>query len=313
MRFLVARCFSVAVTVFVGSMSALLSANADDARRFVVASGPVGGAYFRLAGEVCEAFAASSARETADCLVLPTTGSEENLARLAGGGADFAILQSDWLYRAQSESQPDLRAVVALQGRFVTVVAGPTSGIFDGESLKGRRVSFGPGESPLSFGGETFLAAHDWEREDLAAVVPFELSALPRALCDGQIDAFILPLVHPDQIVAQSLSLCDSQLVELNGPEISEALKAWPFMSALTLAPEIYPGQARAIEGFGLRATLTTTEQVEDELVASLTDAVLGRRGDARDLTRTMAAPFHPAAAERLTELGLIEGASSDQ
>jgi TRAP transporter TAXI family solute receptor len=313
MAFFVARRFLVAITGFVGLMFAALSAHANEARRFVIASGPVGGAYYRLAGEVCEAFAVSTAKKTADCLVLPTTGSEENLARLAEGGADFAILQSDWLYRAQSESQPDLRAVVALQGRFVTVVAGPASGIFDGESLKGRRVSFGPGESPLSFGGETFLAAHDWEREDLEAVVPLELSALPEALCDGEIDAFILPLVHPDPVVAQSLALCEAQLVEVNGPEIDEALKAWPFMSALTLAPEIYTGQAKAVEGFGLRATLTTTEQVQADLVASLTDAVVGRRSDARDLTRKMAAPLHPAAAERLTELGVLEGAAAAQ
>ena len=94
---------------------------------------------------------------------------------------------------------------------------------------------------------------------------------------------------------------------------MGEALKAWPFLSALTLEPGLYPGQDGAVEGFGLRATLATTEQADGELVANLVEAVLNRRRDARDLARAMSTPIHPAAADHLTALGLIEPLPASQ
>ena len=279
---------------------------AAEPERFAIASGPVGGAYYRLAGAVCEAFSGASTSRATQCLVLPTSGSSENLARLDENSAEFAILQSDWLYRAQAQSVTKLRAVVALEGRMVTVVAGPNSGILDIEDLKNRRLSFGPEGSAMTFGGDTLLAALDWQVDDFSEIVPMPLAAMPGALCDGRIDAFVLPLVHPDPIVAESLALCGGRLVNVTGPAIDAALGAWPFMSALNLPAALYDRQTDAVDSFGLKAILTTTEGADDALVASLTEAMVKRGKDRQALLQGIGASIHPAAMERLTALGLV-------
>jgi TRAP transporter TAXI family solute receptor len=304
-------------------LSAFVSVSAQawgqDARSFVVAGGPVGGSYYRLAGQVCEAVAQSPASENWRCLVLPPGGSGENLALLADGGADFAIVQSDWLYRAQSEfggeDRPDAapRSVVALEGRAITVLIGPESGIASLEDLQGKRLSFGPTGSPLAFGGEILLAALGWEPEDLGEIVPLDLADLPAALCDGRIDAFVLPLVHPDPMVDGALKACALRLLEVRGEEIEKALQAWPFLSRLTIGNDDYPDLAGAAQSFGLRAMLTTGAGQETALVAVATEAVVVRGHGDWILTPGPVAPVHPAALEILVARGLASAPAASE
>ena len=64
-------------------LSAAAPAWAQEARSFIVAGGPVGGSYYRLAGQVCEAVTRAPVPKALRCLVLPSDGSGENLALLA--------------------------------------------------------------------------------------------------------------------------------------------------------------------------------------------------------------------------------------
>ena len=304
-------------------LSAFFSVSAQawgqDARSFVVAGGPVGGSYYRLAGQVCEAVALLPAAGDWRCLVLPTGGSGENLALLAAGAADFAIAQSDWLYRAQSEfggedrTDAAPRSVVALEGRAITVMTGPESGIATLEDLQGKRLSFGPTGSPLAFGGEILLAALGWEPEDLGEIVPLDLADLPAALCDGRIDAFVLPLVHPDPMVEGALKACAPRLLEVRGEEIEKALQAWPFLSRLTIDSNTYPDPAGTAQSFGLRAMLATGAGQDAALVAAVTEALVARGHEDWALAPGPVAPVHPAALEVLVARGLASAPTASE
>jgi TRAP transporter TAXI family solute receptor len=284
---------------------------AQEPRPFIVAGGPVGGSYYRLAGQVCEAVMHAPTVEGLRCLVHPTAGSAENLTLLAAGAADFAILQSDWLYRAQSvlpaeseELSPPM-SVVGLEGRAITLLTNSGSGIASLEDLKEKRLSFGPEGSPLVFGGEILLAALGWEREDLKEIVPLELEAMPAALCDGQVDGVVLPLVHPDPMVESGLRACDLRFVEVRGQDVETALQAWPFLTSLTIAEGLYPDPTGSIESFGLRAMLATGAGQDPSLVAAVTQAVVAGAEEDWILAPGAVAPVHPAAMDTLTASGL--------
>lgn len=292
-------------------LSVTVPAAAQESQSFIIAGGPVGGSYYRLAGQVCEAVARAPAADGVRCLVLPTAGSAENLTLLASRATDFAILQSDWLYRAQSEVSADEQAaampmsVVGLEGRAITILTNPEAGIATVEDLKGKRLSFGPEGSPLVFGGEILLAALGWEREDLQEVVPLELAAMPAALCDRSIDALVLPLIHPDPLVENGLQTCDLGFVEVGSQDVETALQAWPFLSPLTIAEDLYSGRTRSTRSFGLRAMLATVAGQDPLLVAAVTQAVVAGAEEDWMLAPGSLAPVHPAALDILVARGL--------
>ncbi len=282
----------------------------------IVASGPVGGAYYRLAGQLCEAL--NGFPTQMPCLVLPSRGTEDNLAHLKSGRANFAILQSDWIYRAARGEISDLapmdtlKSVAALDGRIVTLMVGPESKISKASDLKGKRVSFGPEGSGLAFGGEALMAALDWTVEDFKALVSYSLEALPSALCEGRIDAFILPLLHPESVVREALAACEARIVGLNGGDIEDALIGWPFMSSFLLDPALYQRLDYKVQSFGLVSTLATRAGVEDEMVGAVTRAALARFKIAKEVAPNGGVAAHKGAALVLSEAGVIVKVQSE-
>ena len=111
----------------------------------VIASGEIGGVYFQMAGEFCRLVNLQS--HAVQCSVLPTDGSQENLALLADGGADMALVQGDLLlaaYRGEGvfagHPQADLRALMATHAEPLTLVVRKSwqGGL---PALRGRPVS----------------------------------------------------------------------------------------------------------------------------------------------------------------------------
>ena len=115
-----------------------------------------------------------------------------------------------------------------------------------------------------------------WESSDFSEVVDLPLQELPAALCEGRIDALILPLVHPDPTLARLFRSCDAELIDLASGGLEKVSIAWPFMDRITLPPRPLPGLGQPIESFGLRAGLLTTSKQPAPVVSAVAEAVLG-------------------------------------
>jgi len=68
---------------------------AQDLRLFSVGAGDVEGGYYSAARAICDAVNRAE-RGRLRCSPEPTSGSLYNLAALADGQLDFALVQSDW-------------------------------------------------------------------------------------------------------------------------------------------------------------------------------------------------------------------------
>lgn len=250
-------------------------------RRIVIASGPLGGTFYLAAGAICDRLNRTETEQALQCLVLPGGNSDENLAALATGAVDFALVQSDWQYRARlTDAAPEgrfdsLRAVLSLHAWAVTVIAAPGSGITQLSDLKERRISFGPNGVGDDFAGQALMTLTGWQDSDFAEIVELPLQDMPSALCEGRIDAMVLPLVHPDPWLARLLETCDAELIDLASGGIEKVSVAWPFMDRITLPAGLYSGQDQPLETFGLRAGLLTTAQEPAPIVAAVTEAIL--------------------------------------
>ena len=278
------RALLVALSLFAGLAGAAVPVLAQDdgaLRRIVLASGPLGGSFYLAAGAVCERVNRATSEHRLQCVVLPGGNAEENLGRLADGSVDFALLQSDWQYRARlTDAVPggrftSLRAVLSLHAWAVSVVAAPESGITQPADLQGRRISFGPSGAIGEFAGQALMTLMGWSEPDFAEIVDLPLQAVPEALCNGDVDAVVLPLVHPDPMLARLFETCGAELIDLANSGLEKVSIAWPFMDRITLPAGLYSGQNQAVETFGLRAGLVTTAKEPAPVVAAVAEAVL--------------------------------------
>ncbi|MFQ5776143.1 MAG: TAXI family TRAP transporter solute-binding subunit [Kiloniellaceae bacterium] len=293
-------------------------------RTIVIGTAPVAGVYFPAGGAVCNMVNRERQRSGLRCLVESTGGSADNIERLRRGEIDFAVVQSDWQYvavrdrgGADGQGFPGLRAVFSLHGQPVTVVARPEAGIAAIADLKGRRVNLGPPGSGVRAVAEALIGALGWNRGDFEEIAEYGIDEQVRALCDGRIDAFILPVSHPNGAVAAATETCGARLVDVAGPAIDALTAEWPFYAAATIPGGLYRGNERPVRSYGARATLVTTESAPADLVYEVVKATFERLDEltrqhaalagleAEEMVRAgNTAPFHEGALRYYREKG---------
>lgn len=296
-------------------------------RIVVIGTGPVAGLFFPAGGAICNLVDRERARHGLRCLVESTSGSGENIEKLRAGEVDFAIVQSDWQYRAatdgargEEEEGGDLRAVLSLYALPVTVVTRPDAEIARLEDLKGRRIGIGLAGSAIESVAQSLFDAMGWSRDDFEEVSDLDVPGQIAALCAGRIDAFILAAAHPSPAVAQAMHACDATLVDVTGPAVDRMIADWPFFTPATIPMSLYGDGAsgRAVRTYGPRATVVTMAAVPDEIVYEFVRAVLvniedlGRQHQAFGGLSAQAmkeagnsAAFHEGALKYFGEVGL--------
>ena len=279
------------------------------ARPIVIGTGPVAGTYFPAGGAICTVFNRAREGQGPRCLVQSTRGSRDNLERLARGEIDFALVQSDWQSLALRQGEgdgalklPGLRAVFALQAHAITVVAHPEAGISALEDLKGRRVALGPVGSATRAANESFIGALGWSRGDFGAISDLGMGQVARALCAREIDAFVLPVSHPNGSVAAAAALCGGRLIGVPDALVQGLLADWPFYAPASIPAGLYRGQDEAVTSYGVRATLVTLARVPEQAVFALTRAVFS---DLAGFRRQLPALGH-LTREDMTRAGLV-------
>ena len=256
------------------------------------------GAYYLAGGAVCELVDDRRWETGVRCLAETSDGSIQNLRDVRSGARTFGIVQSDWQYHAvngtsafaQAGPDHELRSVFSLFREPFTVVARPDAGIRAFGDLKGKRVSLGPTGSGGRATMSVVMQALDWTDADFGWVTDLAMPDVPRALCNGEIDAAVFVVAHPNLTTEDVISTCNAVLVPVAGPEIDQLMGENPYFSPTEIASETYGGQAIGVPTFALTATLVASSRTSPAVVYELTKAVF-RNFDAFRAT-------HPAFAD---------------
>ncbi|MCL2428551.1 MAG: TAXI family TRAP transporter solute-binding subunit, partial [Alphaproteobacteria bacterium] len=139
------------------------------------------------------------------------------------------------------------------------------------------------------------------------------------ALCTGVIDADLLILGHPSQLVANRLAACPSNFVVITGPDIDKLIDTHSFYVRSSIPTEFY-GTDAEVPTFGTLATLVTSASTDARVVAAMARTIITHVDELRRLHPTLAqlqpqhmvtqgltAPLHPAAEAVYRELGLLK------
>jgi TRAP transporter TAXI family solute receptor len=257
-------------------------ARASEMRVITFGGGGLNGNYFAVARAVCDLIN-QQGRQDIYCSPEATSGSIYNVFGLQSGELDFALVQSDLQRQALTgegvftgvEGLSDLRAVMALFPEAATLVVRRDGQITSPLDLEGKVVDLGQPNTARRYMMDRLVTALDLAPTFFKEVRAYAGNAGLDALCAGQIDATILVLGHPNPGLAARLAECDLKLAVMRGPLINAFIEANDDYSAYAIPPAIYAGMPAPVPTFSVSATLMTRADVDDDIVALVTEAIL--------------------------------------
>lgn len=277
----------IASGIFLAALAIATGSNASPSP-IVIASGPVAGFAYPLAGEICHLYEKET-NGKGHCTVAVTDGSVDDVKRLRDGAVDLAIVQSDVAADALGATGPftgskpftELRAITGFYGQILTVLVKSDGPVKSVDDLKGKRVAAGePGAADPVFAD--FLEAEGWSKADLGGLAEMPHADQVGALCSGEVAAVAITAPHPNGFIRSAMNACSLTVLDLAGPAIDAAVAQHPAYGPAKLELGVYGGGSHVVQSFGTRAVLVSTVKMDDEIVKHLLKAVIDHAGDLR-------------------------------
>lgn len=282
---------------------------------------PPGGAFFVVGGalaEVLNGIAAESWSVTAES----TSGSQENIRRLASGELDFAVSNAAITYFAVRGAEGwdrayPVRTVMTLAPNVALFLTRASSGITRIADLKGKRVVIGPAGAGFEYFVAPLLAAHGVSYSDLTPLNATQAASVDM-LADGSAAAVFIGGAIPTASITQAAASMDVLFVPFDPPAMDTLVRDYIFFSRATIPANTYRGQTEEVATLdvGSMHLITLADQDED-LVYRVTKALYenraqvverhaaGRAINPANVVRDTGTEFHPGAIRFYQEINI--------
>ena len=223
------------------------------------------------------------------CKTVPAPDHVHNLTNLRGGALDIGLVDSRLLHDAINKSgyfkfldisYDNLRTLIPLYDVPVTLVVRRDADITSLEALKGKRINAGAPRSLENLAVDTIMSAKNWSKADFSLVqeLPASQSQDTMAFCYGTVQAMVHIGVHPDPSLQQLLERCKGGLADMNDNDTNKLVNDHPAFSKINIATNTYPSYPEAVTTFGTIMTLVAPEDLDEETVYQIIDAIDSKR-----------------------------------
>ncbi|MFM2043919.1 MAG: hypothetical protein RLY86_2495 [Pseudomonadota bacterium] len=293
----------------------------------IIGTGRVTGTYFPTGGALCRILNRGTVEHGLRCVVEPTDGSIANLTAIRDGGMALAMAQSDLVQAAVAATGPfegaspagGLRSLLSLQTEMVTVLVRGDVPVTRFGELKGRIVSLGPDGSALRKGAQRVVEAHGLTEKDFRRVEGLAPDQQVEALCDGQVDAAIFIVAHPNGAVREAMQSCAAVPLALDPGAMEIMTPAGGALIRALVPAAAYPGMPADVLTVGVAAVLVAPDTLAEGEAYQFTRAVLAGLDELRAehpvlatldprrmVTEGLVAPQHPGALRAAREAALV-------
>ena len=247
-----------------------------------IGTGGQTGVYYVVGQSICRLLNRNSNEHNIRCNAPSSGGSVANVNAIRGGEMDMGVVQSDIQYKAYEGVQnfedagafEKMRAIFALHGEPLTIVARSDANISDVKDLKGKRVNIGNPGSGQRDTMDVVMEALGWTRDDFGMVSELDAAEQAAALGDNNVDAMVYVAGHPNGSIQEATTTVDARLVSVSGEEIDKLIEDRPYYAKATIPGGLYRGNDQDVETFGVRATLVTSTDTSEEVVYQTVKAV---------------------------------------
>ncbi|MEV7523407.1 TAXI family TRAP transporter solute-binding subunit [Streptomyces sp. NPDC091371] len=217
----------------------------------------------------------------------PSEGSQQNLARVAAGQADFTVATADAVAKYRLDGKPGathLRGCARLYDDYVQLVVPAGSPVQSARDLRGKRVAVGQPGSGVRLISERLLAAAKLDPSRDLTTVAIGIDTMPAELEAGRIDAFFWSGGLPTTAVHKLSQRFDIRLVQLG--DLVEQLQGSGsparYYRAAVMPQDAYTlaRNTSAVATVAVPNLLVTTEEVDPELAEQFTRTVIRSRDE---------------------------------
>ncbi|WP_256105043.1 TAXI family TRAP transporter solute-binding subunit [Streptomyces sp. ODS05-4] len=211
-------------------------------------------------------------------------GSQQNLARLASGDADFTIATADAVATYLREDRPGadrLRGCARLYDDYVQLVVPRDSPVRSARDLRGKRVGVGQDGSGVRLLADRLLAGAGLEGADELIPVSAGIDTMPELLEQGRLDAFFWSGGLPTTAVQQLSDRFPVRLVPLEEKLIGGLHRTgYPHYRSAVIPGDAYPAAqgGKPVPTVAVANLLVTSEDADAALTEAFTRTVIGSR-----------------------------------
>lgn len=292
-------------------------------RQFLsMGTAPPGGAFFVVGSALAEVVNETGSGLGYNVTAEATSGSQENIRRLASGELDFALSNAAITYFAVRGSEGwdrayPVRSVMTLAPNVALFVTQASSGVATIDDLRGRRVTVGPAGAGFEYFVEPLLEAHGVTYDDFSPLNATQQAAVDM-LTDGSADVTFLGGAVPTASITQAAASLDITFIPFGDDEKQRLVDEYLFFRPATIPAETYRGQTEPFEGLDVGSMhLITSTDAPDELVYNATKLLYenrtlvvekhaaGRAINPDNVVRDTGTEFHPGAVRYYQEAGI--------
>ena len=308
----------------------LLFDSAAFARKFVtIGTAGITGIYYPAGGAIQMMVNKKTNQYDIRVTVEATGGSIYNINAALSGDLEFGIVQSDSQYKAfkglaewsKIGPRKDLRTVFSIHPESITLIASTKSGIRSITDLEGKKVNIGnPGSGSMQNSRDVLSYCNmDLNSIKVEQANPIEA---PNLLQDEKIDAFFYTVGHPNGIIKEVTSgRVKVSIIPITGEGIVSLLKKHSYYAKTVIPIKFYPNIANKgdVESIGVKATLITSDKIDQEIVYAITKEVFDNLEEFKKLhpafsvltkanmLKGLSAPIHKGALKYYKEAGLLK------
>ena len=297
--------------------------NDGPARQFLsMGTAPPGGAFFVVGSALAEVVNETGGGFGYSVTAEATSGSQENIRRLASRELDFALSNAAITFFAVRGSEGwdrayPVRSVMTLAPNVALFVTQASSGIATLDDLRDRRVTVGPAGAGFEYFVEPLLEAHGVTYDDFSPLNATQQAAVDM-LTDGSADATFLGGAVPTASITQAAASMELTFIPFGDDEKQGLIDEYLFFRPATIPAETYRGQTEPFDGLDVGSMhVITSADAPDDLVYNVTRLLYenrtlvvekhaaGRAINPNNVVRDTGTEFHPGAIRFYEETGL--------
>lgn len=221
------------------------------------------------------------------CVLVPTNGSVDSLSMLENGELDFAFVQANFAVDAyKGEGYFAKRKIdnlvqhIRLHNEVFTVIVKDDDNLLIYEDIQGKKISNGP---PFSDSSETYrLLSEIYNFENKPEDIELSHEKYAKYFCNGKIDAILMMTGHPNALVSNIASRCDSEFVKISEDKIDELVRKHPEFTKVVLDAGSYPDISGKTSTIGVSGVFVSKNDVDRNIVSSFNKYLVNDIADFR-------------------------------
>lgn len=294
----------------------------DDSRTFLsLGTAPPGGAFFVVGGALAEVLNGHE-QDAWNVTAEATSGSQENIRRLATGELDFALSNSSITYfgvrgtEGWDQAYP-VRTVMTLAQNVVFFLTRTDSGLSTISDLRGQRMSVGPAGAGFEYFVRPLLRAHGLTYDDFTPLNATQ-SASVDMLADRSAAAVLIGGAVPTASITQAAASMDLLFIPFDEQVIPKLVEDYVFFERATIPANTYRGQTTDFSGLDVGSMhLITSADQGDDVVYRVAKALYESREQVMqrhaagaainptNVVRYTGTEFHPGAIRYYRDIGI--------